>query len=188
MVSQDLVSARDTLIEKRELKLIMRTNAKVFPVIHLGDLVQIHVKKVHEKRGKWLSNRIVQILNASAGTVSVPGSHGNNIISALEDVGITITEDDLATQIIESIDKIDHAIFEVLDKTIPASESSKIPSTDNKEIIADAYFDRINSRSLEVDHISATTPDVDPNSAPEYVENPTVDDLIRLMLSINQYR
>ena len=40
-VSPDLITARETLMAKRKLNLILRTKATVDPVIHPGDLVQV---------------------------------------------------------------------------------------------------------------------------------------------------
>lgn len=85
--------------------MIMSTKATVDSVINPGDLVKLYVKKGHESWGKWMSPLIVQIVDKSAGTVSVPDSPGHNIIASLEDVRMAITEDALATKIIGSIGK-----------------------------------------------------------------------------------
>lgn len=155
----------------------MPTKARVDPVIHPGVIIQVYAKKGLEKRGKWFSPRIVQIVDSSASTVSFPASHGHNIIAAVELVRIASTEDDPTTQSIELIEKMDGGIFDALEDTIAVSESSKLPTTDNIEILADESVYGINRRSLEFDHISGTAHDVYQNSLPESVDNHIVGDI-----------
>lgn len=68
------------------------------------------------------------------------GSHGHKITASPEDVKITINEDDLATQIIESIDKSFDGIFEALHESTSATDSSEISNENNIEITEDAGF------------------------------------------------
>lgn len=50
---QELVDAHQTLLAKRKLTLILRSKTFAESPIAVGDLVQILIKKEHEKRGKW---------------------------------------------------------------------------------------------------------------------------------------
>lgn len=95
-VQEDLYQARETLIAKRKLTLIMRTQATVDIVLKTGDLVQVFVKNEQDKRRKWLSKRAVISTNTSEGTIYVPGDKGHEIIIAVEDTRPFIVSDDLA--------------------------------------------------------------------------------------------
>lgn len=114
-ITEELVRARDILSAKRKLTLIMRTKATADPILHAGDLVQIFVKKGHEKRGRWLSPRVVLSVDTNAGTVSVPGSNGHKVVAAVEDTRPAIVEDDFAASIVESIDQLDESIHESIE-------------------------------------------------------------------------
>lgn len=72
--------------------------------------VKVFVKHGHETSGKWFSPRIVSQVDNFSSTVCVPGSNFHKIIAALEDTRVGITDDDLASHIFESIEKIDDSI------------------------------------------------------------------------------
>lgn len=131
MLSQNLIISRGTLISKEKLNLIVSTETTVYHDIHPYGLVQVCVRTVHKKRGRFISPCPVQLVDASAGAMSVPGSHGHNVTAAPEDIIITITEDYLATQIIESIDNSYDGVFEVLHNTTSANYSSVISNQEN---------------------------------------------------------
>lgn len=113
-VSHKFGRYRDILIEKRNLNLIMRLKSAADLQIEPGNLVQVYIKTGHEKRGKWSTPRIENMVDMSAGTVFVPGSNGKKIIAALEDTRVAIVEDYIASYVLESIDQLDDGIEESL--------------------------------------------------------------------------
>lgn len=93
----------------------MRKNETTDPHIEPGNMVQVFINNGQEKRGKWLSPRLISAVDTQAETVSVPGSNGLKIVAALGDTRLAITEDDLASQIVECIDRLDDGIADALE-------------------------------------------------------------------------
>lgn len=117
VISNDLIDAHDTIKAKRKLNLILRSNALTEPQVGVGDLVEVFIKRQHEKRGKWSPPRVVLSYDPSSRTITVPGSHGKTISSAIEDTRFAIQDNPLAIQIQQSIDQIDAELEHVTDCT-----------------------------------------------------------------------
>ncbi len=114
-IPEELISAHEELKAKRKLNLILRSHNFKLPPIKIGDMVQIYAKDGNAKYGKWLSARPVISIDTQAGSVTVPGSSGKTITAAFEDTRHAIIDDNLASIISESIDKIDDSIDDLLD-------------------------------------------------------------------------
>lgn len=71
------------------------------------DLVQVCLQNGHDKSSKIISPRVVQEVYSSSVTVTIPDSNGQKIISALEDTIVAITDDNMSSHIMESVDKLD---------------------------------------------------------------------------------
>lgn len=121
---KELIDARDCLLAKRKLTLMLRSQATRAPVINPGDLVDVFVKKTHEKRGRWLSLRTVLSVDNSSSIVSVPGLSGHSLSIALEDVRHSIVDDEFAEHVRQSNDQLQSAIDEAID--FPMSNSDEL--------------------------------------------------------------
>lgn len=62
----------------------MRSKTTLDQIINPGDMVQVYIIEGHEKHGKWISSRIVLSVDKSAGTVTIPGSNGHEIVASIE--------------------------------------------------------------------------------------------------------
>lgn len=51
-----------------------------------GDMVQIFIKEIKSKPGKWTSPRKVIKIDTEAGSETLPGIYGRNLCAAVEDV------------------------------------------------------------------------------------------------------
>ena len=49
----EVEKAREILMTKRKLNLILESNSTLVPPVNIGDLVQVFIKTHHEKGGKW---------------------------------------------------------------------------------------------------------------------------------------
>jgi len=130
VLPDDVVRARDVLLAKRKLTLIMRPKSTSEPTIHVGDLVQVFHKLEKEKRGKWLSPRTVLSIDREAGIVSVPGADGRKICAAVEDVRAAIVDDEFAQMVQETRDSLDVALEECLD-SLPDGTDDETVNTDS---------------------------------------------------------
>lgn len=100
---------------KRKLNLILRSHKHDTANINIGDLVEVYIKPDKAKTGKWLSSRPVLTVHIPSGSLTVTGSNGRTITAVFEDKRHAIIEDDLASIIAESIDKIDSSLDEMLE-------------------------------------------------------------------------
>lgn len=71
----------------------MRTKLTTNPVIDSGDLFQVFVKHRHEKRGKWMSPRVVSQVDNSFATMFVPGTNDHKRIPVLKDTRVEFDDD-----------------------------------------------------------------------------------------------
>jgi len=110
IVPDDIQAAHDQLMAKRKLNVILRSKATSDIGVTPGDLVQIYIKKQHEKRGKWSSPKPVLSFDTKSQTITVPGSNGRKIRSAIEDVRHATGENDFARIVQESIDQLDDLV------------------------------------------------------------------------------
>ena len=76
VVSDDITAAHETLIAKRKLNLILKSNSIEDIPLSAGDLVQVFIKREMKKRGKWSSSRPIMSFDKQTGIVTVPGSNG----------------------------------------------------------------------------------------------------------------
>lgn len=91
-LTDDPRNAHDEPIAKRKLNLSLRFHATSSPRLKVGDMVQVYLKRVLEKRGRWSSPRVVLSIDPSAGSISVPGSANNQITVAFEEFRLAIVE------------------------------------------------------------------------------------------------
>ena len=80
-----------------------------------------------EKRCNCLSPRVVLSFYKPSGIVSVPGLAGRPISVAVEDVRHTVTEDEFAAHVRESIDQL----YLGIDSSFDSSIRYKLEDTDN---------------------------------------------------------
>lgn len=99
-ISLDFVNSRDMILARPKFDLILRTQATTNPIINSVDLVQIIVRKGHEKHGKWLSPPVLQEVHNSSGTVTVSSTNGHKIIASIEYTRSAIVYDDLSSLIV----------------------------------------------------------------------------------------
>ena len=109
-IPQDILKARDTLLAKRKLNLILRSESIEDPLVKIGDLVQVFTKLQKEKRGSWMKAKPVLRYDKSSGIVKVPGKNGRKINTSVEDVRFAIPEDELAVKYQEAIDVLDNSL------------------------------------------------------------------------------
>lgn len=95
-----LINAKCKLLAKRKLNVIMVTNDTVDLVVNPGDQVQINIGRGYEKRAKWTSPRVLQVVHHYCGTVTVQGMDGHSIEESIEDVIAAIVADDFASAIV----------------------------------------------------------------------------------------
>lgn len=84
--TQEIITARDTLLANQKLTLILRSKYASVPTLKASGLVDVLIKDGQEKRDRWLSSRAILKSDAHAGTVTVPGAGGRTIRAAVEDV------------------------------------------------------------------------------------------------------
>lgn len=118
ILPEEIVTAHEALIAKRKLTLILRSRSTLDTPVSVGDMVQVFIKRDHEKRGKWTSPKLVLSYDKSSGIVTVPGTSGHTIKAAIEDVRLAITNSDLATSIQEAMDTLTLVVDNAIDDTI----------------------------------------------------------------------
>eukprot|EP00171_Calliarthron_tuberculosum_P000612 IDg612t1 len=79
---------------------------------HYWDLFQIFLKSQGEKRGKWSSPKPVLSMDKVSQAVTVPGKNGRTVRAAIEDVRLTIADNQLAIKVQEAIDTKDNVLDE----------------------------------------------------------------------------
>ncbi len=115
IIPVEIMKARDAIMAKRKLNLILRSKSTSDLPLKIGDLVQVFIKLQHEKRGKWSSTKPVLSYDKRSGIVSVAGQNGRKINAAVEDVPFAVVDDELATKYQEAIDTLDICIEYSLD-------------------------------------------------------------------------
>lgn len=91
--------------------------------------VKLNIRKRHEKRGKWLSPRVVLIIDNEYDIETVPHSNGHKILVVVEETSFTVIDEDLASPIVESIDKLDTENLNLL----KSSHENSIRNNRNEE-------------------------------------------------------
>ena len=143
-VPADLIYARDQLIAKRKLTLILRSHITADPVVNPGDIVQVYVRTGKEKRGRWLSPRTALSIDRSAGTVTVAGSNGKRIVAAVEDTRVVVVDNDLAHAVIESLDTLNDNLSELTEDLAKVQDAEQhdfesLPSPDAEHTSDDPH-------------------------------------------------
>ena len=154
-VPADLIAARDEIIAKRKLTLILRSHVTADPVVDPGDMVQVYVRTGKEKRGKWLSPRTALSIDRTAGTVTVAGSNGRKIVAAVEDTRLAVVDSDLASAVVESLDTLNENLSELTEDLAEIQEeeqhdSEGFHSTDAEHTSDDSYISPSVGDRLEV--------------------------------------
>ena len=116
-VPDDVINARDTLIAKRKLNLILRSKLTSEILVEIGDAVQVFIKLENEKRGNWSNPKPILEYDKPSGTVIVPGTNGHKIKAAVEDVLFAITNDELALKHQQAIDELKASIDELVSES-----------------------------------------------------------------------
>lgn len=88
------------------------------PIIKTGDLVQFYVKEEKEKWGKQLFSRVFLSIDNYSGIVSVPGLSVRTISVAVEDVLLTIVDDELPGHISATNNQLETSIDDAVE-TLP---------------------------------------------------------------------
>jgi len=133
LVPEEIQTAHDVLIAKRKLNLILRSKATTDIDISPGDLVEIFIKKQHEKRGKWSAPKPVLFYDPCSRTVTVPGSRGRKMKAAIEDIRYAAKSNTLAETIQASIDEIDNYIYESVQDMDSEFYDDPVPDNNEKE-------------------------------------------------------
>ena len=94
-IPQDILKARDTLLSKRKLNLILRSKSIEDPLVKIDDLVQAFIKLQNEKRSSRAKAKPVLPYDKSSGIVAVPRKNSKKINASVEDVRFAIIEDKL---------------------------------------------------------------------------------------------
>ena len=115
-VTEDVFKARETIMAKRKLNLILRSKSIQEPPVKVGDLVRVCIKLQHEKRGKCTSAKPVLSYDKASGILTVPGKNGKKIKAAVEDVRFSIVHDELAVNYQDAIDTLDIPLGESVDE------------------------------------------------------------------------
>lgn len=105
----DISRAREELIAKRKLTLILRSKAYEEPALHVDDMVQTYVKHDKEKRGKWLSPLVILSFDRESETVTVSGASGHKMRAAVEDCRAAVTNEEFARMVQKISDSLDTA-------------------------------------------------------------------------------
>lgn len=80
-----------------------------------GGCGQIFVKSQREKRAKWPKNKAVQAFNYANRTVAVATSKWKQIRAVTKDARPAMTEDELASAVLNAIGDLDRNLYEVVD-------------------------------------------------------------------------
>lgn len=131
-------------------------------------MVQVFIKHQHQKRGRWSSSRVVLSVDASAGSITVPGAATKPITVAFEDVRIAVVEDNLAQAVIESIDEITDQI---------EHEINKIIIEDDEEAPDTSASQNNNNEQADIE-LTQDEPIVSSSSTPNTTGSSTDDELV----------
>lgn len=92
------------------------------------------MKRNNQKRGKWLSPKIVLGCNHAYSTVTLPGANGRTISAATEDVREALSYESFSAKIRQVDDKLDDEIQDLLlhlsSKHVKFSADDENPGTD----------------------------------------------------------
>ena len=136
-VQHHVIKARDLLMAKRKLDLILRSKSTYEIPVKIGDMVQVLIKLQNEKRGNWSNPKPVLEYDKPFGTVIFPGRNGHKINAAVEDVRFAITNDEFALKYEQAVDELkasmDNSISELPDEP-PNQPSTLCDDSDPGEI------------------------------------------------------
>lgn len=144
MISDEIVAARDQLLAKRKLTLILRSKAVTDKHFHVCDLVQVYIKK-NEKRRHWSAAKPILAYDCSSRTVTVSGAYGRQIKASLEDFRPSLPENELALAIQESIDVLDSSLDSAINELPPASTGPNLYLTYLIQIVMSTLCLRLNT-------------------------------------------
>ena len=114
-VPPELIDAHKVLKAKRKLNLILRSKAVKLPSISVGDLVDVYVKLIHQKRGNWIGPKKLLYIDADFQSIKYPGKRGDTSTAALEDVRVSVENGSLSKQLqVENYD-LDALVDETID-------------------------------------------------------------------------
>lgn len=116
IVPEELLEAQITLSAKRKLVRILSLKSPTDISVSPGDLVEIYIKQDKQKRGKWLSPRVILDFDPSTSSVTVPGSNGRTIRAAIEDVRHALSDVLFASIVRKANDEIDADIQEIVEQ------------------------------------------------------------------------
>lgn len=87
-------------------------------------MVEVYVKRDHDKRVKWTSPRVFFKVDRSAWTATVPETRGNTMYAAVEDFLLVLDVGSFASHVGESNDALEEDISEVLYRPVGAEPHS----------------------------------------------------------------
>ncbi len=117
LIPDDIIESHEKLQARRKLVLILKSNAIQELPIHIGDLVEVYVKKDHEKRGSWSTPKPVLSVNHEARSVTVPGKDQRVKTVSIEDLRPATPELGLAKTVQEGIDLLDDMLLDLTNAT-----------------------------------------------------------------------
>ena len=115
IVPKDLLRARETLMAKRKLNLILKIKSTMLASFRIGNLVQVVIKLQHENRGKWSSAKPILSYGKQSGKVNVPGQNCRTIKAAIDNVQFAMTDNQFASKNQETRDTLDTSFDESID-------------------------------------------------------------------------
>ena len=124
------------------MSLILKSKAVKDIPVHVRDLVEVHTKKQHEKRGKWSVPKPILSVDADARTITVPGRAGKTLSIAIEDIRLASAHDSLEQMVQDGIDCIDDLLRErITQGPVGSQESSASDGTNTTAVTPDIDSD-----------------------------------------------
>lgn len=144
----ELVDAQLQFETKRSLTRILRIKPIQYPVLRVGDLIDVYVKCDADKRRKWLMSRAILTIDRSSGTGTGPTENSHAIDAAFEEVCAALAEDSFEMMVQESIVTVDRKFASAFDDYTSASDLDTATGTEHL-VIRDDHCD---------DNLSLATP------------------------------
>ena len=152
LVPKDIVTARETLIAKSKLNLILKSKLTSVSPIRVGDLVQVVIKLQNEKREKVSDLRPVLPYDKKSDAITVQGQNGRKIIAAAEDVRLAITDNELALKYQAANDVMGIALNESIDSLNEKDVKKQCTTTRNPKNLVLHENSKLSIRSKSNGH------------------------------------
>lgn len=106
-IPDDILKAKQALEAKGKLAPILRSKSPKCPSVKTGDTIQMFIKHLKDKGGKWTSPRTLLNIDHESSTITVPGTNRKVIKAALEDSRIAIDDNSYRKLVCDANDKLD---------------------------------------------------------------------------------